>query len=289
MHRCDFRLAGRLPNEDARAIRAIHETLAVNLAASLDSCFGTAFDVRFDALNQMSAKDHVTEIPALSYIAPITSAMAMVEADLNLVFPMIELLMGGSGDEKSADRDLSEIEEAMIQDVVSLIVLQAEAAWSIPGIELQPGPRIKPATMLQLLRPTEKITVLRFECKFANASGALSLVLATPLLDLLVNRLKTDRNQKGARMFNFPPPPLRERILDCDMEVTAELPELRVPVRDLVSLETGSVLKLRTPIRTPAMLTLGECQLFEAVPVRSGPQRAAQLGRRSQTNTWNRR
>ena len=73
-------------------------------------------------------------------------------------------------------------------------------------------------------------------------------------------------------------PPLRERILDCDVEVTAELPGLKVPVRDLIALQPGSVLKLHAPIRNPGMLTAGGHGLFEAAPVRIGSQRAAQLG-----------
>jgi flagellar motor switch protein FliM len=289
VHGCDFRLAGRLANEDARALTAIHETLATNLAAALDASFGSAFEVRFDALNQLSVKDHVAEIPALCYIVPFSPQIFMVEFDLDLVFPMIELLLGGAGSEKSADRELSEIEEGIMQDVVSLIMRQAEAIWSIPGLTMRFGPPIKPTSVLELLRPTEKVTVLRFEAKFANASGSFRLVLSTPFADLLVKRLKADRGQKKSRMFSFPVPPLRERMLDCDVEVTAELTELRVPVKDLVSLEPGSVLKLRASIRTPAVLTIGEQALYEAVPVRSGPQRAAQLGRRHHANVWKRR
>jgi len=282
-------LAGMLPNEDARAITASHETLATNLAALLDAMFGIPFDIRFDALKQLSVKDHVAAIPSLCYIVPFSSAMVMAEFDLDLVFPLIELLMGGAGDAKSANRDLSEIEEEMLQDIVLLMVRQAEATWSIPGLTVQPEPRIKPAAVLQTLRPTEKVTVLRFECKFANASGAFTLVLSASLVDLLVKQLKTGREQKKSGMFSFPAPPLRERILDCEVEVAAQLPDLRVSVRDLISLEAGSVLKLRAPVQTPAMLTLAERALFQAVPVRSGPRRAAQLGRSSHSIDCKRR
>ena len=289
VHRCDFRLAGQLTNEDARAITAIQETLASNLAAALDASFGSAFSVRFDALNQLSVKDHVAEIPAHCYIVPSASQEFLIEFDLDLVFPLIELLLGGAGGGKSADREPSEIEEGIMQDVVSLIMRQTEATWSIPGLAAQLGPRIKPASILESLRPTEKLAVLRFEIKFANSSGSFRLVLSTPFADLLLRRLKADQVQKKSGMFTFPVPPLRERILDCDFEVTAELTDVRVPVKDLVSLEPGSVLKLRSSIRTPAMLTIGERALFEAVPVRSGQQRAAQLGRRQQSNDWKRR
>lgn len=89
-------------------------------------------------------------------------------------------------------------------------------------------------------------------------------------------------------MRYFPAPPIRERILDCDMEVSAELPGLKVAVRDLIALQPGSVLKLRAPINTPGMLTAGGLGIFEAVPVRKGSQKAAQLGRRAPSPDWKR-
>ena len=68
----------------------------------------------------------------------------------------------------------------------------------------------------------------------------------------LLKQTKLDQPQKKSRVWSFPTPPLRERILDCDVEITAKLPSLRVPVRDLIALQPGSVLKLHAPIRVPA-------------------------------------
>jgi flagellar motor switch protein FliM len=59
-------------------------------------------------------------------------------------------------------------------------------------------------------------------------------------------------------------------------------------VRDLLALQPGCVLKLRAPVRNPGMLTVGGREIFEAVPVRNGSQKAAQLGRRTQFTNWGR-
>jgi flagellar motor switch protein FliM len=105
----------------------------------------------------------------------------------------------------------------------------------------------------------------------------------------LLKRIKEGQPQKNAKVRSFPMPPLGERILDCEFDVVVELPELKVAVRDLVALQPGSVLKLRAPIQTPGMLTAGGRGLYEAVPVRSGAQRAAQLGYRIDSKDWKRR
>jgi flagellar motor switch protein FliM len=258
-------------------VTALHETVAKHIAAAFDALFGTSHDVKFAELNQMSVHEHVAGIPPLSFVVQCSAGLVTVEIDLDLVFPIIELLMGGVGNSRNADRDLSEIEDEVMLDIAALIVHEAEAVWAIPGLSIAPGSRIKPSTMLQTFRPTEKLTVLSFEASLASAKGTFNLTLSNSMLDLLTKRIETDRSQKKSRMFNFPAPPLRERLLDCEMEVITELPELRVSVKDLVTLAPGSVLKLRSSVRTPAALTCGGRSLFQAVPVRSGQQRAAQL------------
>jgi flagellar motor switch protein FliM len=289
IHSCNFRAAGRLSNEDARAVIALHETVADHFATAFDALFGTAHDVKFAELNQTSAHEHVAGVPPLCFVVQCSSGLVTVEIDLDLVFPIIELLMGGVGNARNADRDLSEIEEEVMRDVAALIVHEAEAVWAIPGLSIVPGSRIKPSSMLQTFRPTEKLTVLRFEASLANAKGAFNLILSNSLLDLLTKQIETDRSQRKSRMFSFPARPLRERILDCEMEVRTELPELRVSVKDLVTLTPGSVLKLRSSVRTPAALTIEGRSLFEAVPVRSGQHRAAQLVHRTPTSEWKER
>ncbi len=289
IHSCNFRAAGKLSNEDARAVIALHETVAHRIAAAFDAVFGTSHDVKFAELNQISVQEHVAEVPPLSFVVQCSAGLVLVEIDLDLVFPIVELLMGGVGNTRNADRDLSEIEEEVMRDIAALILREAEAVWAIPGLSIVPGSRIKPPTMLQTFRPTEKLTVLRFEASLANAKGTFNLTLSNSLLDLLTKQIETDRSQKKSRMFSFPAPPLRERLLDCEMEVFTELPELRVSVKDLVTLAPGSVLKLRSSVRTPAALTCEGRSLFQAVPVRSGQQRAAQLIHRTSNSEWKER
>ncbi|MGA2570214.1 MAG: FliM/FliN family flagellar motor switch protein [Terracidiphilus sp.] len=289
IQRCNFRATERLTNEDARALTAMHERIAQRVADVLDAYLGTAPAVKFATIAQLPAKDYAAEVPPLSYIMPFASGLVAAEFDLDLAFPMIELLMGGTGDAKSSGRDLTEIEEEIMHDIALLVMREVDTAWAVPGVSMAPGARIRPAMMLQSFRPSERVTVLRFEVTLGNAYGAFSLALSTGFCDLLIKKIREERPQKRSRVWSFPSPPLRERILDCETEVVAELPGLRVTVKDLVTLQPGSVLKLRAPIRTPGMLTAGGRGLFEAMPVRSGLQRAAQLGRRTQTTDWKRR
>jgi len=59
--------------------------------------------------------------------------------------------------------------------------------------------------------------------------------------------------------------------------LSCDLPDVRVPVRDLARIEVGSVLMFSAPVAMPGKLTLEGVNYFEAVPVRQGNIRAMQL------------
>ncbi len=289
---CNFRSAGRLSNENARTLSAIHDTFARRLATALDAWLGAAVDVKQKGFDQQPITEHIASIAPLTSIVPFTlntvQSSMIVECDINLVFAMIELLLGGTGARPSGGRDLSEIEEEIMHDVISLIARQAESAWHFPNMSLTPGRRIKSSLLHQYCQATEKLAIVKFEIDLGGTAGAFQLIFPTAFLTAVIQQVKLEQPQKKGGVRYFPRPNIRERILDCDFEVAAELPGLRVAVRDLIALEPGSVLKLRAPVRMPGMLTAGGQGIFEATPVRNGTQKAAQLGRRTFSTNWER-
>ena len=279
VYSCSFHSSGRLSNEDARSLSAIHEGFAQHVASALDAYLGTSFEVNLGALDQLSIKDHIAELPTHCHVVPFAANSLFMAFDNELVFPIVELLLGGPGDSKDPGRELSEIEEEIMHDIIVLISRQAVAAWRMADLDLAAGPRIKATEMHQAFAMNEKATVIRFTVQLAGVTSSFRFVFSSEFVNAVLKQTKIDQPQRKTRVWSFPMPPLRERILDCDVEVTAELQGLKVPVRDLIALQPGSVLKLHAPIRNPGMLTAAGRGLFEAAPVRIGSQRAAQLGR----------
>jgi flagellar motor switch protein FliM len=287
---CNFRSAGRLSNENARALTTIHETFARHLASSMEAYLGTGVKIKLLMLDQLSFKDHLASIPPFSFVSPFflssIPGTMLVECGIDLVFPIIDLLLGGSGMSVSDARELSEIEEELMQDLTSLIARQAENAWDIPDMSLVAKTRLDSTTMHQFCMPNEKVTLVKFEIEMVDTTGTAQLVFPASFLNFLIKQGKVDQPQKKGQLRYFPTATIRERILDCDIAVAADLPSMKVSVRDLVGLQPGCVLKLRASVRSPGMLTVGGHEIFEANPVRNGTQKAAQVGRRVQITNW---
>ena len=287
---CDFRLAGRLSNENARILSANQEILGNQLSDALRDYLGSELELKLNGLEQISVAEHMAAIPPLSCVVPIsltsTLCVAVLEFDLNIVFPMIERLLGGPGWPATGVRELSEIEEEVMQDVASLIARTAEEAWHFPESSLITDRPIQSSLLNKYCSPSEKVSILKFTIQIGEATGFFQLLLSASFSNLLINRNKGDQSQARSRVAQFTMPSIRERILDSDVALSAGLFPLKVALRDLIALQPGSVLKLRVPVSVPAMLTAEGQTIFEAVPVRNGSHKAAQLGRRVQRTSW---
>lgn len=281
---CNFRSAGSISNQEARALTAIHEGFARNLNIALDAFLGTGMEVKLSDLNQMPLDKHLGLMPALTCIVPLSRESSpdviFLEWDIELIFLMIDLLLGGEGDPISGPRDLSEIEEEIVSDTSALVAHHVESAWRLPAGGLNVGKRIKPPEFDQFYPINEKVTCIKFTLEIGQNTGSIQLVISSALLNMLLQQIKVDQPQKRAAVRYFPKQGIRDRILDSDVEVAVELTSLKVAVKDLLSLLPGSVLKLRASVRTPGMLVAGGHGIFEATPVRNGSRKAAQLGRR---------
>lgn len=278
---CNFRSAGRLSNESARALKSLHETLARNLMNTLDVYLGTALEVKLTSLEQLTMEDYRARLEAGGYVLPCALAPAshtmLLEVDLLLLFTMIDLLLGGVGTPPEEMREVTEIDEEIIQGVSALIAQQVERAWQPIGVAVTPGMPMRTSTVHKLFPPTEKVLRVEFEVGLAGVTSAMRIAFPASVGGHLVRNIKADPANVRGPVRYFPRMPLEERILDCCFRLTGGLPEVKVPVRELAAMAVGSVFRLGASAEASGRLCLEGKEYFEALPVRSGKRKAVEL------------
>ena len=286
IHSCNFRYAGRLSNENARALTALHEKFALSVTNSLELYLGTSLRLKLLSLEQMAILDYTSKIASNSYLLPcalnVMESNFLIEMDIALIFPIIDLLLGGAGTASEDARELTDIDEEIMQSVTALIIKEVERSWRTLNLSLTPGRCIKPAMIQQVFLANEKLVLLMFEMTLGGTTGPFNIVLPTSFVGFLLRHLKAAQSKKISSLRLLRNPSLRERILDCDFTVAADITQMRVVVKDLIDLKPGTILKMNAPVRTPGRLTVEDVEIFEALPVRNGARKAAQLSARSQ-------
>jgi len=286
IHSCNFRYAGRLSNENARALTALHEKFAISVTNSLELYLGTSLRLKLLSLEQMAILDYTSKIASNSYLLPcalnVMESNFLIEMDIALIFPIIDLLLGGAGTASEDARELTDIDEEIMQSVTALIIKEVERSWLTLNLSLTPGRCIKPAMIQQVFLANEKLVLLMFEMTLGGTTGPFNIVLPTSFVGFLLRHLKAAQSKKISSLRLLRNPSLRERILDCDFTVAADITQMRVVVKDLIDLKPGTILKMNAPVRTPGRLTVEDVEIFEALPVRNGARKAAQISVRSQ-------
>jgi len=287
IHSCNFRYAGRLSNENARALTAMHEKFALNVTNSLEVYLGTSIRLKMLSLEQLALQAYISSIAPNTYVLPcalnVMESSFLMEMDIRLIFPIIDLLLGGAGTTASDEpRDLTEIDEEIMEIITALIVKEVDRSWRTLNLSLTPGHCMKPAQITQIYPANEKLVLLMFEMTVGATTGSFKIVLPTSFVGFLLRHMKAAQSKKISILRHLPNPSLRERILDCEFNVAVDITQMRVLVKDLIDLKPGMILKMKAPVKNPGRLTVEGVDIFEALPVRNGTLKAAQLSCRSQ-------
>jgi len=281
---CNFRSAGEMSERYARFMTTLFEVFARNVSNSMGAYLRARFEMVLASVEQMPVRDFLGDFRQDGFVAGLMlqpgNNAALLQVDGSLVFPIIDVLLGGFGTPAPTSKEMTEIDEGIMEGVAQIICRQLEATWQPMGIEVC-FERHQRATQLQnVFRPNEKLTSLTFEVKLNETSGAANLSFSTSLGSSMLREVSANPRKKPM-LLSEQQNVLRDRLLNCLFTSTVGIPNLRIPLRDLVSLGPGSVLDLRVPVRSPASLILGGREFFEVLPVRSRKQRAAQFIRRS--------
>jgi flagellar motor switch protein FliM len=281
---CNFQNRLHMSEQDTRYMTAAFESLARSVSHSVAPYLRAPFEMTLASLEMESGRDFIESFSTSGLVAvlpvtPIDSAF-IVQMETTLIFPMVDVLLGGVGTPSSLDRELTEIDVELVDGVIQILARQLEKTWPPAAIQVGTINMLAPPKARSVYAPTDKLNVLTFEARLNEASGTVSLIFPTTLALPL---LRESSPESIARSHAIQPDQsgLHKRLMNCRFDSTAALHHLKVPLRELISLRPGSVLDLHKAIESPVGFLLGEREYFEVLPVRSGNHRAAQLLRPS--------
>lgn len=278
---CNFKQAGQINDEQVKAISLLHEGFARNLSHSLGAYLRVIFEVNLVSVEQLTYCEFLGRIPDIAYCASFQlnpmDATAALEMDLTLAFPIIDLLLGGQGTSEKQVREITDIEEQIMEGVVKILCKELESAWQPLGLSFAFENRQQPQQMQQLFPPREKTLSLSFEIRMANSHGMLNLAFPAVVSNALLRKLSRDWGYHKKRGHEASATSIHKRVLECPFEVELAIPQLRVPIDRLLRLAPGDLLALPHVAAAPATLIIANRSLYSASPARVGTRIAARI------------
>lgn len=277
----NFSSAGQISTEQLRAISMLNDLFARNLTHNLSAWLRTRFQVNLVSAEQIQFNEFLLRIPEISYVASVRleplGALSVMQVDLGLAPPIIDLLLGGEGRD-GALRELTDIEESILGSVVEIICRELTAAWQPVGLSFNFERRQMQTQVARLIPVNEKTLCLSFEIRMPHSSGLLNLAFPAVVANTILRRLTSDwsrrrhhaddtraRMEAQARRIRF----------GCSLQ----LPTVRMAAQLLENLQPGDLLRFDLAASTLPVLRVGGQTLTHARAVRRGPHRAARVER----------
>jgi flagellar motor switch protein FliM len=282
MERWNLHEAGRLRKEQLHSLSQLHESFARNLTHSLGAYLRDKFEVALVSVEQLAYREFLARVPDVTYYASFqlqpAESSGVLQLDLSLAFPVIDLLLGGQGQIEIPNREVSEIEELILEGVGHIICRELGVVWQPLGVSLEFEQRQAGAQMLRIMPAQEKVLALSFEVTMPSSHGALNIAVPAVVSNALLRKLSTELVYRRRRDAPVQRDSIRQRLLDSPLDLVLGTPTLPVKLGRLLAMRPGQVLCLQRPIGEPGSLRLGGRDCWLARPVQSGARRrAAQL------------
>jgi flagellar motor switch protein FliM len=173
--------------------------------------------------------------------------VALISFDSGMVLSLIDSLLGGSGSAKVpiANRMFTTIELRLMEKVVGDVLSDLEKAWAplfstkISLLRMEMNPRL-----LNIIPPEYEIITMTLKLQMDDISGNMMFAVPYTTIDPIKDKLRS-----GVQFDLMAVDPqwshrLVTELLEAPMEVTVELGNARITLRELLDLSPGDTIML---------------------------------------------
>jgi flagellar motor switch protein FliM len=284
----DFKRPDKFSKEQIRTVSIMHETFARLTTTALSANLRSLVQVHVASVDQLTYEEFIRSIPNPTTLAVINmdplKGSAILEIDPAITFSIIDRLFGGVGEGAKVTRDLTEIEQSVMEGIIVRILGNMREAWS-QVIDLRPrlGQIETNPQFAQIVPPTEMVVLVTLETKLGEVEGMMNFCIPYLTIEPIISKLSAQywyssvRRGTTTENLNI----LRERLSTIAVTIVAEIGRMDLTVRDVLSLRAGDVVRL-ADVRTsdPMGLRIGDRKKFLCKPGQVGNKMAVQIIRK---------
>jgi flagellar motor switch protein FliM len=277
----NIRQAGQIGSEQLRAINQLHENFARSLTTAIGGYLRIVFDCSLVSAEHLTYREFLQSIPEKTYLASCdlapVGATAVLQLDLSIAFPIIDVMLGGEGKSSEITRDLTEIEEQVLEGIIRIMFRELQSSWSAIALQFNFGARQHFLQTQRLMPPEEKNLSLSFEIKMSETRGTLNLVVPAVVSNALLRKISADFSYQRRRSPIEARQQIQKKLLQCLFLVELSMPDLQISLQKLTDLAPGHVLSFPRNATAPAVLLVEDVWIGSAAPVRANARRAARV------------
>jgi flagellar motor switch protein FliM len=260
----DFKRPDKFSKDQIRTINNMHETFARLTTTNLSAQLRSLAQVHVASVDQLTYEEFIRSIPNPTTLAVINmdplKGTAILEVDPAVTFAIIDRSFGGQGEGTKFSRDLTEIEQSVMEGIIVRVLGNMREAWS-SVIDLRPrlGNIETNPQFAQVVPPT-----------------CIPYMTIEPIISKLSAQYWYSSIRRGGQTENLEI--LKERLSTVEVSVVAEVGSMDLTVRDVLNLKNGDVVRFpNTRVNDSMSLTIGNKRKFMCRPGMLGNRLAVQI------------
>jgi flagellar motor switch protein FliM len=252
-HRYDFRHPVFLSSAEWRKLRMEIEEFVESTGALLSTYLRLDLTLQLGKLHTLTFGEFVAALPTPTHLTLFKTdplrGISLVEIRSGIGQAIVDRLLGGPGKGSGADRNLTEMEIALMDQFVQMLIDEWCKSWG--KLQEQRGEILGHENNAKFLQCASSDTLLLgivLELRMGESEGQIQLVLPYAPLEPLINKLAALGSAPAApaATANTLAPKWSRNLDKVPMTMKACWPPVKLPTRALMGLQVGSVLDLKT-------------------------------------------
>ena len=251
----DFRRPDRISKAQLRSIHVLHDNFVRNLVSSLSAFLRSYLVINLICVEQLSYGEFIDGLPSPTVLVALGlkpyEGNAVLEINQSLVFPILEILLGGSGKSNvEIKREISDIEKNVLDGLIRLILRDLREAWkSGAGISFTTEALENEPQFLQIRAPSEAVVAIAIEVRIGDVVGMMNLAMPSILMKMMRSQFDQQWSVRRSETTDKERNRMMRLLQPAKMNFDARLEGPTLLVEDLLGLEEGQVLAFDFPVR----------------------------------------
>lgn len=276
----DFRRPDRIAKDQLRAIHLLHDNFARSLASSLSAYLRAYVMVNLISVEQLSFLEFSQCLPAPTCIVSLSmrpfDGNAVLELNPTMVFPILEMLLGGSGKTPyKVTREITEIEQSILDGLFRIILHDLREAWSpISQINFAIEAHETEPQLLQILAPNEAVVTVGMEIRIGEVAGMMNLGIPSIIIKMLRQKFDQQWSVRKSESTEEEQARILRLIKPAQLKFDARLQGPSLTVEQMLGLQPDDVVEFDFPVNRPVNLLVNGALKFNGRIVNTGRKRA---------------
>ncbi len=201
---------------------------------------------------------------------------AVLEINPTLVFPILEMVLGGTGKgQVNTNREITEIERSILDGITRIILHDLRDAWhavsnlafGVEGHETEPQ-------LLQILAPNEAVVAVSMEVRIGDNVGMINLGVPSIVIKMLRQKFDQQWSLRKTESTEEEQDRVLKLVKASRLQLDGRLSGVTLRVEDLLNLDIGDILAFDIPVESPVQLEINGSRRFTGQIVDNGRKRS---------------